>query len=65
MKTSRLYRVARAGSDDASLVRAANKEQALRHIARSCFAVTLATFPDIYEAGVKGVQIQDATSADE
>jgi len=61
MKSSRLYRVARAGSDDVALVRATNKEQALRHIACSTFAVSLATDQDIYDAGIRSVQIQDAT----
>ncbi len=61
MKSSRLYRVARAGSDDVALVRATNKEQALRHIACSTFAVSLATDQDIYNAGIRSVQIQDAT----
>ncbi len=60
MKSSRLYRVARAGADNADLVRATNKEQALRHIARTTFAVSLATDQDIYDAGIRSVQIQDA-----
>jgi len=64
MKSSRLYRVARAGSDDVALVRATNKEQALRHIACSTFAVSLATDQDIYDAGIRSVQIQDATTSD-
>lgn len=61
MKTSRLYRIARAGSDDVALVRATNKEQASRFIARGTIEVTLATDQDIYEAGIRSVQIQDAT----
>ncbi len=61
MKSSRLYRVTRAGADDVALVRATNKEQALRHIACSTFAVSLATDQDIYDAGTRSVQIQDAT----
>jgi len=61
MKTSRLYRIARAGADNVDLVRATNREQALRYVARSTFSVTLATDDDIYEAGIRSVQIQDAT----
>ncbi len=61
MKTSRLYRITRAGADNVDLVRATNREQALRYVAKSMLSASLATDDDIYEAGIKGALILDAT----
>ena len=61
---ARIYRV-EAANGDSVLVKATNQAQALRHVARSIYTVSVPTALEVAEEMQAGQKIEDATKTTE
>ena len=60
MSTKRIYAI-QAANGDMMMVKATNQAQALRHVAKSIYTVTVASAVDVAEHLECGQKIEDAT----